>query len=100
MKVTLNAAVDFRRELSKSRENFIGGEIERLRKVTSEREEEITALDNKRADILSFLRSREAITDLTEAFSALSTKKTELSDLSGKLRTYNTLEKEKIDIEA
>lgn len=100
VKVTLDAAVDFRRELSKSRENFIGGEIERLKKITAQREEEIATLDDRRADILSFLRSREAITDLTEAFSALSTKKSELSDLSGKLRTYNTLEKEKIDIEA
>lgn len=100
VKTTLSAAVDFRRELAKSRKEFIGDEITRLKDVTQKRDEEIRILDNKRADILGFLKSREAITDLTEAFSVLSDKKNDLTDLSGKLKTYNTLEKEKIEIEA
>lgn len=100
VKATLNAAVDFRRELAKSREEFIGEEISRLQELTSKREQQIKELDDKRSDILGFLKSREAITDLTEAFSVLSDKKNDLTDLSSKLKTYNTLEKEKIDIEA
>lgn len=100
VKVTLDAAVDFRKELAKSRQEFIGEEIDRLSAITEKREAQIEQLDARRADILGFLKSKEAIRDLTEAFSVLSDKKNDLSNLSAKLTTYNTLEKEKIDIEA
>lgn len=100
VKVTLDAAIEFRKELSKSRSEFIGAELERLKTLTAERQSSIDKLDKERADILGFLKAKEAITDLTEAFSTLSNKKQDLLDLSSKLNTYNTLEKEKIDIEA
>lgn len=100
VKVTLDAAIEFRKEIAKSRQEFIGEEITRLTTITEKRKEQIDQLDEKRADILGFLKSKEAIKDLTEAFSVLSDKKNDLSDLSAKLTTYNTLEKEKIDIEA
>ena len=100
VKVTLDAAIDFRKKLAEAREEFIGDELLRLRQVTKERAVQLAKLDDKRASILDFLKSKEAIKDLTEAFSVLSDKKTEMSDLRSKLETYNTLEQEKADIEA
>ncbi len=100
VKVTLDAAVDFRKEIAKSRQEFIGDEITRLGSVTEKREQKIKELDDRRADILGFLRSKEAIKDLTEAFSVLSDKKNDMANLSAKLTTYNTIEKELVDIEA
>lgn len=100
VKITLDAAVDFRRQIAKSREDFIGEEIQRLTEVTSRREQKIKELDEKRADILGFLKSKKAIKDLTEAFGVLSDKKKDMTNLSAKLTTYNTIEKELIDIQA
>lgn len=100
VKITLDAAVDFRREIAKSRKEFIGEEIQRLTELTAKRELKIKELDDNRADILGFLRSKKAIKDLTEAFGVLSDKKKDLTNLSAKLTTYNTIEKELIDIQA
>lgn len=100
IKLTLDAAIDFRKELTKSRSEFIGAELQRLRQVVIDRQIEIDELDKRRGEILGFLKAKEAITDLTSAFKVLSQKKQDLLDLSAKLNTYNTLEKETTDIEA
>lgn len=99
IKLTLDAAISFRKELAESRAEFIGGELQKLKRSVQDRQTEIDELDRKRAGILNFLKTKEAISDLTEAFSALSEKKQNLLDISSKLKTYNTLEKEKVEIE-
>lgn len=100
VKVSLDTVIDFRKELANSRKEFIGAELEKLRSNVRDREAEINKLDEKRAEILGFLKAKKAISDLTGAYSTLSEKKQDLTDLRSKLHTYNTLEKEKSEIEA
>lgn len=91
---TLEEAVQFRIDLSKSRKEFILSEIEELKKIIIKRELEIEDLENKRAKLFTFLSSKKAIEDLSEAYLALTQKKDSSKDLEGKIRLYTDLSKE------
>ncbi|MBI5122798.1 DUF2326 domain-containing protein [Candidatus Roizmanbacteria bacterium] len=99
IKKTLEQAISYRKQLSESRKEFISQEIKNLESKVDGREAEIINLSKKRAELFDFLGVKEAIKDLTEAFSMLSEKKGEVSDLEAKLKTYDTLEFEKLDLE-
>lgn len=99
IKKTLDQAINYRQQLAFSRKEFIAGEIKNLEDQILNRETSIEDLSRRRAELFGFLETREAIKDLTEAFYALSGKKKVVSDLEAKLKTYDTFELEKLDLQ-
>lgn len=96
---TLKDAVDFRKQLSKSRLKFLKSTIERTKNIVSQRQKQIKESEKKRADIFYFLSAKKAISDLTEAFFVLSEKRNQLSELESNSKLLNDLLSEKSDYE-
>ncbi|MBK6667889.1 MAG: DUF2326 domain-containing protein [Saprospiraceae bacterium] len=96
---TLKEAVDFRKSLSNSRLSFLQKIIERTEDIIKQRQQMIDENEKKRADIFYFLSAKEAITDLTEAFFAISEKRTQLAELESNSKILNDLLSEKSDYE-
>lgn len=94
---SLKDAVDFRKKIAQSREEFLKEEIQELEATIRHQEKEIQELDNERQKLFGFLKSKEAFKDLTEAFYFLGEKEKEISDLEGKVKVYNDLQKQKIE---
>ena len=92
---SLKEAVDFRKKLAQSREEFLKEEIQQLELDIRKNEKEKNTLDEQRQKLFSLLKSRYAFTDLTQAFYYLGEQEKELSDLRGNIRTYRELESEK-----
>ncbi len=93
---SLKEAVDFRKKLAQSRENFLKEEIQSLESEIKRNEKEKNDLDEKRQKFFLLLKSKDAFTDLTQAFYYLGEQEKELSDLEGKIKTYRELESEKL----
>jgi len=93
---SLKEAVDFRKKLAQSREEFLKEEIQRLESDIRRNEKEKNELDEQRQKLFLLLKSKEAFTDLTQAFYYLGEREKELSDLEGKVKTYKDLESEKL----
>ena len=91
IKKTLDEAIKFRQQVSKSREEFLKLEISKLNADVTVRKKEITELETERAQLFKFLEAKEAIKDLSEAYLELSERRKELSDLEGKIRIYRDL---------
>ncbi|MCE5185870.1 MAG: DUF2326 domain-containing protein [Planctomycetaceae bacterium] len=96
---TLNEAIEFRKALALSRKEFLEQELAKLELDIKERETKIAELENERAKIFLFLSAREAIKDLSSAYLALSQKRERLNDLQGRVKLYNDIYSEKVDIE-
>lgn len=96
---TLDQAKAFRAQLRESRREFIESEIRRLSELIEQRELNIRRSEGERTKLFEFLDTREAIKDLTDAFNALSEKRRQVADLEGKLKVYNTLEYERLDLQ-
>jgi uncharacterized protein YydD (DUF2326 family) len=96
---SLAEAVQFRKQLASSREEFLSDEINSLISEIEKRREKIKKWDEERAKLFLFLDSKEALKDLTGAFYNLAETKTKLSELESKVKTYRDLEKEKADWE-
>jgi len=96
---SLAEAIQFRKQLALSREEFLSDEINALQTEIERRREKIKKWDEERAKLFLFLDSKEALKDLTGAFYNLAETKTKLSDLEGKVKTYHDLLKEKADWE-
>ena len=96
---TLKEALAFRKDLSESRKEFLKLEIDNLSKVIGERNSKIKEFEEQRAKLFYFLSAKEAITDLTEAFYNLSTKKNNLAELEGNSRILTDLSSELSEIE-
>ncbi len=92
---SLNDAVEFRKKLANSREEFLKDEITELETEIRKNEKEKNALDEQRQKLFLLLQSKEAFTDLTQAFYYLGEREKEYSDLEGKVKTYRDLESEK-----
>ena len=92
---SLKEAVDFRKKIAQSREEFLREEIQELESTIKKQEKEIQELDSERQKLFGLLKSKEAFKDLTEAFYLLGEKEKEISDLEGKQKIYNDLEKNK-----
>lgn len=95
---TLEQAVEFRKNLIDSRKDFISSELVTITEQIKQRESKITQLESERAKLFSFLSNKEAISDLSDAYLLLSKKKDQQGELSGKIRLYNDLQKEKADL--
>lgn len=100
IKKTLDQAISFKKDLAKSRQEFLKSEIEELEKIIETRNEEIKKLEEERAKIFKFLEAKEAIKDLSEAFLQLSKKQEKISELSGKIGLHTALVKEQADLKA
>lgn len=96
---TLEEARKFRQQLRESRREFLSAELKRLQTDINAREGRISQIESERKHLFTFLDAREAIKDLTGAYSTLTEKQKVLSDLEGKLKNYNTLEFERLDLE-
>jgi uncharacterized protein YydD (DUF2326 family) len=96
---SLAEAVQFRKQLASSREEFLSDEIKTLQTEIEKKREKIKKLDEERAKLFLFLDSKEALKDLTGAFYNLAETKTKLSELESKVKTYHDLLKEKADWE-
>ncbi len=96
---SLAEAVQFRKQLASSREEFLSDEINTLQTEIKNKRNKIKKLDEERAKLFLFLDSKEALKDLTGAFYNLAETKTKLSELESKVKTYHDLEKEKADWE-
>lgn len=95
---TLEAAIQFRKDLIVSRKDFISTEIQSLSNEITKRESKIQELETERAKLFIFLSNKKAINDLSEAFLLLSRKKDQISELSGKVKLYTDLQREKVDL--
>ncbi|MEN8217734.1 MAG: DUF2326 domain-containing protein [Pseudomonadota bacterium] len=96
---SLAEAVQFRKQLASSREEFLSYEINALQTEIKKRREKIKKWDEERAQLFLFLDSKEALKDLTGAFYNLAETKTKLSELESKVKTYHDLLIEKADWE-
>jgi uncharacterized protein YydD (DUF2326 family) len=99
VKQTLENAINFRKQLAESRQNFLSQEIKQIETDIGDREKAISELEDQRAKMFTFLSTREAIRDLSEAYLSLSQKREKASQLEGKIGMYNDLLNEKADIE-
>lgn len=95
---TLDEAVLFRRQIEQSRKEFLGTEINVLNDDIKKREGTINKLEEERAKFFGFLETKNAISDLSEAYLGLSKKREELNDLSGKIKLYQDLREEEADL--
>lgn len=98
IKKTLDDAIKFRKQLSTSREDFLSKEIQSLEALINEREKHIELLDNERAKLFDFLSAKRAIKDLSKAFLALDHKRSKCADIEGKVKFYNNLRAEQLEL--
>lgn len=99
IKKTLQDAIEFRKQISQSRKEFISDEIRIIENKVKKNEDEIKTLESKRTKLFDFLSAKEAIKDLTEALYAINEKKLILGDLEGQINIYKTLVSERADLE-
>ncbi len=92
---SLEEAVQFRKQIAASREDFLKEEIKELESNIKSKTKQIQELDEQRQKLFLILKSKEAFNDLTEAFFFLSEKEKEISDLESKTNTYKDLETQK-----
>lgn len=90
-------AINFRKQVAQSREEFLKEEIQELEITIKQQQRKIEELDIERQKLFNFLKSKEAFNDLTEGFYLLGEKEKEIADLEGKIKTYNDLQKLKIE---
>lgn len=100
IKKTLDEAIKFRENIAESRKDFLSSEILNTEKEIKNREDEIKNLELERAKLFGFLEAKNAIQDLSEAYLNLSDKRNKLSELEGKIKLYQDLNKEKVEREA
>lgn len=92
---SLQEAVEFRKNIASSREEFLKSEIINLEKTLKENEEKKNFLDEERGKLFTLLKSKNAFTDLTQAFYYLGEKEKEQLNLEGKIKIYRDLESQK-----
>lgn len=92
---SLEEAVEFRKQIASSREEFLKAEIENLELSIKENETKKNTLHEEREKLFVLLKSKNAFTDLTQAFYHLGNKEKELFDLEGKIKIYRDLESQK-----
>lgn len=95
---SLADAIEFRKNLILSRKEFIEAEVNRLRKKITEREKEISDIENKRSQIIKILDNKKAFNDLRDAYITLSSKQEELNDLESRHKLLDDLIKNKLEL--
>jgi uncharacterized protein YydD (DUF2326 family) len=99
VKKSLDEAIKFRKELAISRQEFLREEIKTIELAIKKRTKKIEDLEEKRAKIFTFLSTKKAIRDLSEAYLALSQKREILNELEGKIKLHTDLSIEKAELE-
>lgn len=99
VKKTLDEAIQFKKQLIESRQEFLKEEMEGLEAGIKYREKEIEEKEEERKAIFEFLSAKEAIKDLTEAFKTLSEKKNELLSIESQIKLYHDLNKQQNQVE-
>lgn len=99
VKKTLDEAIQFKKQLIESRQEFLKEEVDGLKAGIKDREKEIEKKEEERKAIFEFLSAKEAIKDLTEAFKVLSDKKNELLNIESQVKLYQDLNKQKNQVE-
>ncbi|MDA9818068.1 DUF2326 domain-containing protein [Flavobacteriaceae bacterium] len=100
IKKTLDEAIKFRKNLAKSREEFLQSEIDTIKDSIKSREQEINNLEEERATLFRFLGAKEAIKDLSSAYLELSKKREKLNDLESKTKLHRDMQVELDALEA
>jgi len=100
IKKELDEAIDFRKEIAKSRKLFLKKEIFRLENNITRRDSEIKSLEIDRKEIFNFLSVKEAIKDLTTAQNEINKKKDAISDLEGRTKLHSDLSKQIRELKA
>jgi len=95
---TLEDAIEFRKNIAKSRKDFLAAEIRKLEAQVVRRDEVIAIKESERARLFEFLEAQKAIQDLTDAYGAAEQKKKELHDLQARIRLHADLEKQLADL--
>lgn len=93
---SLIEAIDFRKKLAQSREEFLKLEIQTLEIEVQTNEKKIQVLDKQRRDFFLLLKSKEAFTDLTQAFYYLAAREQEYAHLESRIKMFKDLELEKL----
>lgn len=93
---SLKDAVEFRKKIANSREEFLKDEIQQLDLEIRKNEKDKNEIDEQRQKLFLLLQSKEAFTDLTQAFYYLGEMEKDYSDLESKTKTYKDLELEKL----
>lgn len=96
---SLKEAVEFRKRIAQSREEFLKEEIQELETSIRENAEIINRVDNERQKLFGFLKAKEAFNDLSEAFYLLGEKEKEISDMEGKILLFKDLQKQKAEFD-
>lgn len=99
IKATLEDAIAYRRNLVDSRQNFISTQLRELEEKIIARNSEIEKREDKRVRALSLLTAQKAITDLSEAYLALSRKREELNEIESIIATSDRIERQLLEIE-
>jgi uncharacterized protein YydD (DUF2326 family) len=93
---SLEQAIDFRKKLAQSREEFLKSEIQSIELEIQKNEKTIQDLDKQRQNLFLLLKSKEAFTDLTQAFYYLAAREQEYAHLESRIKMYKDLELEKL----
>lgn len=94
---SLKEAVEFRKKMALSREEFLKEEIQQLEAEINKNEKEKNEVDEQRRKLFLLLQSKEAFTDLTQAFYYLGEREKEYSDLESRTKIYKDLELETLN---
>ncbi|HCY76482.1 MAG TPA: hypothetical protein DHV28_11225 [Ignavibacteriales bacterium] len=98
IRTVLEEAKEFRKNLVRSRKDFILDEIEQLQKEIETNNTKIDALDSQRAEIYRILSTASAVKNLSDANALIINKEREAGNLEGQINTYTVYSKQVSDL--
>lgn len=99
IKATLQEAVNYRKHLIESRHNFIQSQLKDIEARILERNAQLSQVEAKRSEVLSFLTAKNAIRDMSEAYLTLNRKREEVSSIESIIGTNDRIERRILEIE-
>lgn len=94
IKKSLDEAVEFRKQLSSSRENFIKSAIEDLKRLIQQNEKIIEEKEARRRQLLTSLYTKTSFSDLASAYETRSAYQSQRDELVSQTRLLNDLNNE------
>lgn len=91
IKKSLDSAKAFREKLGESRKNFLTEEINRLESITKKRDKEIIEMETEKNNLIKFLKAKDFVEDIGEAYEQLSNKKVDISKIESQTKLYKDL---------
>ena len=99
IRTALEEVKEFRKNLVRSRKDFILDEIENLQKEIESNNTKIDTLDSQRAEIYRILSTASAIKNLSDANALIISKEREAGNLEGQIKTYTVYSKQVSDLQ-